>query len=799
MKRYHIIYILFAASALLAAGCDTESLEPNAEKGPHITLTVSTPGEMTKADTRNGDDVLHENDVKSVYYFLYKNGETTTAPKLKGHFSGLSLTGSGATKTWTIPVSASTISNDLFPAGTRECNVVVIANPPASIVSLLEGTPTLAQVRAAEFFTDLSGTQDNFVMVYDGVAEVDSRTAANALEIDAKLKRVANKLTVKAKSLSTYHDTVTGFDWHPIFSKLKVEFYNGMNRTCISGDFAALKTASKIKDEDYYTSDAYGFGTITGSGTYKYWGIAALPSGKSATTLTEVPATPTATDAEFIKVGDDYYQLYPEKYESSCANPFYSYPMVWEFTDRFEPYLMFELPWTTKTSSTDPNTGITTTKDRTETCYYKMMLNDKSFATNGWYDITVELNVLGSFSKVAPTQQYLHEDYVILDWKDAFDDSPNVDAEIKNAKYLVVNETSYVLNNQTKLSIPFSSSDECDFEVLDAHFYKYGAASTPQKTDKTTDAAGWFTINGNVLEFTHTLHNQLDADMDCAPYDIDVKIKHKGDATYSQTIHITQYPAVYVTTQLNSNVTVTTSGSLSEGSQKGYLWINGANNKSGYQTVQSKYNSGSGIANPNMTIISVSQFSSDMDFIIGDPRTAEPMDLGTDLLGIDTNGPAEAPALYGTSPRKLTWYYPARTDAENYVAPKLRVVSGYAANGGDRSFDNNLVRCATYQEDGYPAGRWRLPTAAEILYMRNLAKYGFILQLFATGVTYWCSSGYVDGDNNIVNNTSGNHSSRCVYDEWYWEIVDKAAAHASDPSWRPVTKTTFTWGDQPLN
>ena len=174
---------------------------------------------------------------------------------------------------------------------------------------------------------------------------------------------------------------------------------------------------------------------------------------------------------------------------------------------------------------------------------------------------------------------------------------------------------------------------------------------------------------------------------------------------------------------------------------------------------------------------------------------------------------ANAPRTYESTNGTLANYYPALSDGVkipdndqtkhptyNMLAPKFRICSGYGAipsthNSHRADHDNMVGRCATYQEDGYPAGRWRLPTAAELRFVNTLANAGKIPQLFSTSLYYWCAHGrgkYSGGQftldhegNDAIWYDSGEVSVRCVYDEWYWgsgQIADK---------------TKFTWGDEP--
>ena len=82
------------------------------------------------------------------------------------------------------------------------------------------------------------------------------------------------------------------------------------------------------------------------------------------------------------------------------------------------------------------------------------------------------------------------------------------------------------------------------------------------------------------------------------------------------------------------------------------------------------------------------------------------------------------------------------------------------------------MRCASYQEDGFPAGRWRLPTTAEVQFVIGLQGQNLIPDLFYNGNSYHSSTDLVkttkDGGFDSYNDTDKTGSVRCVYDDWYW-------------------------------
>ena len=137
-------------------------------------------------------------------------------------------------------------------------------------------------------------------------------------------------------------------------------------------------------------------------------------------------------------------------------------------------------------------------------------------------------------------------------------------------------------------------------------------------------------------------------------------------------------------------------------------------------------------------------------------------------------------------------------DDQNIIAPRLlvsshmNITSGVKWNNTDGS--GVVQRCAMYQENGYPAGRWRLPTEAEVAFMMRLQADGTLPGLFASNCNYWLANGqmiHIGTDGNIypyVSNRSGTVYIRMVYDLWYWgedptEGVEKIRTPAMMTDW----------------
>ena len=126
-------------------------------------------------------------------------------------------------------------------------------------------------------------------------------------------------------------------------------------------------------------------------------------------------------------------------------------------------------------------------------------------------------------------------------------------------------------------------------------------------------------------------------------------------------------------------------------------------------------------------------------------------------------------------PRKILISSTDKNDG-SIIAPRFLVSSFYNAQPASITFDECQKRAATYQEAGYPAGRWRLPTEAEIMFMVRQQQELIIPALWGNGSKYWCADGrYVQvasSGNTVhfytVTNPNETHVNRFIYDLWYW-------------------------------
>lgn len=194
--------------------------------------------------------------------------------------------------------------------------------------------------------------------------------------------------------------------------------------------------------------------------------------------------------------------------------------------------------------------------------------------------------------------------------------------------------------------------------------------------------------------------------------------------------------------------------------------------------------------------------------------------------GFRLQGFITAPALNESAQRTLRYYYPTREAEENTntIAPKFRICSSYGGTSPYLTREMARRRAAAYQELGYAAGRWRLPTFGEVKFVMDLAQQYKIPRLFGrdTGAWYyWCAQGAVlvprrgdtttvprivanpaqngtpSGGSSAVTPFTGNNyrdHARFVYDEWYWGDETLNTNGGTPNQNTPIYQ--FTWGDK---
>lgn len=691
-----------------------------------LTVQCSSVG-ATRADgVMGGEHALNEDLIKTLHYFLYRKGETSKNALFMG--SNTLEAGTQDNAVIRVPLNDSELNEMLFPRPANECEVYVIANLPDGVE--IPANTSLDNLKALVVSADFKGsiTQPSFVMDGLGIATIVNRNKVLAAAGEIPLKRLAAKFSLRISVSESFVDT-DGAKWEPDISGLSISMQRGASSANLSATFA--------------------------SGLFDYGA-----RGRTG----EKTETVDATTSTF-----------------NLFHPFYSYPKAWEYQSADALSFSIVLPWTCQL----PDGG-----QKYQNCYYRVFPNTMHLERNNWYNIDLNIGVLGSFSATDAPVVIDSLTYKVVDWKNGRGDWSSgleMNAELLGAHYLIVEQNEYQLNSKDNFTLSFITSHECVIKNLKVTIPDFGSDSNPKKTDKDitskATAENWLTLDGNLIRLNHKLNNDFvnTTDYDCAPYTFTFTLCHKNnEERFYENLTITQYPAITIEAHLNSDY------AANPNNKGGYQFVNGrASNSSGSGDYGGAHGLRGQNTNPNMYVITTTVLPAGSDFVLGDPREeAETNPLATNA--------AMAPGVEGGANRRLSWYHKTITGSEvqNMISPKFRIASSYGVTN-QITHQNAINRAASYQEDGYPAGRWRVPTMAEVLFIIKLSSDGKIPTLFSEGSKYWCANGSVtpqDGGGYTTSlSTTGNGPVRCVYDDWYWER--SAVPRLSNFS-------VFTWGDE---
>ena len=315
------------------------------------------------------------------------------------------------------------VINTIFKSG-DECDVFVIANLTSGTFEKgMAGTdvPTLSKT-----ILTLDGNRDAIdkPFIMQGL-EVATKGNNNNASGTIPLHRAAAKITVTVnipEQIVIDYEGADDITMIPVFTDnegantLKTSFHYGVKKTYLRDDYSSL-----LATEDM------------------------LHVGKSNyIAVGEVPAVGTT----------------PKKFTFTCEVPFYTYARTWQKGAQDAAYLTFEMPWS---NVTDPDNPVTQTQ------YQQILINGngRSFQSNNWYDIVVNVGVIGSTIESEPVT-IQDVTYYVLDWttepeSESGDRYENVN--IEDYTYLQIPEKYIVMNNTTLGELKFDASHNVKWRV----------------------------------------------------------------------------------------------------------------------------------------------------------------------------------------------------------------------------------------------------------------------------------------------------------------------------------------------
>lgn len=593
----------------------------------------------------------------------------------------------------------------------------------------------------------------------------------NSYTFNPKMVRLASKIEV---GVLNKEFTYEGKEGYISFEKMRVRLVGGNSKTILDGNQEVKKIFSTK------------------------W--AAYTGTKSMSFMRK------SDDGKCQKVEDKYH----------VTSPFYTYASTWDKNVNDEMYLLIELPvkWN---GSEKPR-------------YYKVFVDDKlkRLKSNINCQIGVRISMPGADNSADAAEVEAECTSI------KFGEISNIVGDIEPLDFLSVEKKEYKLYNEDEGYIKYVASSECEIaegsiqvKAIDLN-NEDDYSSIPKDISDITilkdiiekdkdnykfsvelgKASNEGTVGEQKVGFIKYRHEFLDKyrRIENSPYTVSFTIQLKSNPSIKQDVVIVQYPSRYVEPQTNSNYN-------KDNDKKGYVYIAGQSQKGEYDPYNPVcdlyFCSVAGLTgtntNPNMYIVNVSDISEDdkidkNTMVIGDVTTRShgiiqlieqnSMYRNT-IIGDTSEGAIEYPEGDNYKKGLPKIYWKAREDkaARYMVAPKFRVASSYGVTY-PLPLNYAKLRCASYQEDGYPAGRWRLPTYAEVCYIMKLSATGVIPRLFgdeSEAITeYWVAGGIAVVNNKSEINTdnengwdvyfkplesvSFDHEApvRCVYDEWYY-------------------------------
>lgn len=823
MFRKLIKYIPILLPALLAAGC-TDTLD--APDSPDITgeagmLTVTlTNGQ---GSTRANDDAFNEAKITNAVVALYPNtgGETTAAVEMRV-FGGLD-----ATKQTKVQMSLTDemIDNLFYSTSGNKCRMYVLVN--VDNPEAIPEKPTITELKSLQASSTFDKTKEQpcFIMAGDGSVTYTKSGSVESAAGAATVNRAAAKIRLNISLPPSVEQD--GATWIPMT--------NGSIAAMLDNGVKTSVAAPGINGWKPDTDDAYF--SITSADT---------------DVIRTLSAQPIVTDYPYQM--DVPFYTYPNKWETTPDEQHrtsITLRVPWQKQGVQEWRTFYYQVPVTDMQMLLPNHSYTVNLKVNmlgslvpET---PVEAEELSYQIVDWGKENIDVDIKDyRYLVVSPTVYTANneEEFTIPFYTSHPAEIADISMEYN--RYAFVNSNG---REDTGKVVTFTiSKDQIEKSVqgtdsLCTYRVERDPLSGQMQIVVKHPMMVWnpYNSNGTVVKQTGytnanestvaSVQNQIayyrpTTTQAYSPYTIKLTVRHKDNDAYHENVTVIQYPGMYIQADRNpggSYMTGVYSYGFFTGTSilnHGYAFVNpttktnrGTTYIDNDQTLGGllEITSSSSNKNPNMYVMNITTlYGSEDPYIIGDPRVAfynnslsgkNSLTAPTSNGSADTNWSVSANAMYPTgssTKRKLTYYLPTNesSDFQWVIAPKFRVASSYAEMSAV-SRENARRRCASYQERGFPAGRWRMPTYAEFKYIVWLAANDMIPPLFNIGGSgYWTAQGMysIQKDGSLVKNDNATSSwVRPVYDEWYWENEeDYQLEPEADGGY------VFTWGDRPL-
>lgn len=814
---------------MLCGGCSDAMEDIIDAPSESLTLRFYSAGAGTRADIESSDASLNENLISNLAVAFYPSAASDSKNAVKFNlFKNLGATGKVERKIIISDEEVALLFGSTETSGAT-CRVYALANLSDEEIAALGKTPTVAAMKelrvSSEF--DTQQVQESFVMSGDATVTYNIDASGKKTAVgNVQLVRSAAKITLNIKLPESYEDPGTGNIWEPIASPatgaMRVLLNNGVKNSRV----LVPQEGYDFKDEDYFnitTADAtYGFvdNRVNNSEYpnkqkvpfYTYpnrWENTPGERHRTALTLL-VPWHNTTTDT----YQTFYYRVpvTPAEMPGLVSNHSYQIDLNVGMLGSAMPETPVEITGNYRVVDWARETIDVNIKD-----YRYLVVSPTTYRMDNTEDFTLNFYSSHPVEVDDITMTYQRFSYI----------TETGNAEMGTVVYFPTSK-EVIDRSVTPDGIKMVEYSENITTAPNSKQYSFSLKHklevwTPLDKDGIIVPQTGYRNLSDTTNIQNSIQKYLRSDSPepaYSPYTFKVTLRHKDNPEFKASFTVVQYPAMYIQADKNPGGEYRTSPFSS--SSFGYVFVNPEYTPAGrfipaYWTNSSDLGGVHGITsnatnkNPNMYVINLTALSVNYEsYIIGDPRA---LNVNNNLVGNPGQLTAvasptiqdwavEAEALYNESnqKRRLQWYYPTQegSSTRNMIAPKIRVASSYGVCNNGTSTQNLRRRCASYQEQGFPAGRWRVPTYSEVEFIVKLSTKGIIPLLFTKGATYLTAQGFVrveDDDKGSItlleNTTSG--TVRAVYDEWYWEketnyVLQNNSSGGYD----------FTWGDMPM-
>ena len=849
MKR--LFHILIFLPLLLAAGCISGVGLDTPASGLVLTVRCEDPALTKSTSTEeDGETLFNENLIKSVDFFFYP-GETPDDNVAAVYHERRDLEENpvayiGGRWQATFPLEIKrTIAEQIFKA---EYDMKATVYAVVNYAEALPATASRSDLAAISIITDFPATeneyiQDSFLM--DGQTVITSASVEGTIEVT----RFAAKLTTAVyvpTTVTLEHVDDPAEIWEPVLHTMRIYLVDGAKNVTLGTtsssynsdpEYFSYSAESKKRpflkenggQEDTPYLDPTEIGGKTYYNTYPMYSYPVQLSTGRPDYTQAVPKQP------YLKLEMDWRRKEANGYSYDRRKYYYKivFPPTTTGLERNNWY-HFNIDVSILGSETDESKAVLT-----PTCYIL-----------DWQNKSVPIDKYAVISKarylsVDTKPKYLNNVEALsipfLSSHDVVVVEGTVTA--RRPYYGEITDESQVVNKYNTKYHAWVRKDDSG-----AYYLEYNGQDQDPNGNPDYEPARWIDNTSTTIEFRHTLQNNYTkGDFDYSPYTIEFDIVHndlkKGVYPYNEYLkHITiiQYPGIYIESCPNSDTEIRASNkkpSYPTGSAPwltypwGYVYIDGGrfirtgndktepynklstpHNQKEYQWRTVWYTGGGrDIFKINVTVLPSA------DFIIGDPRT-DSYDTSVPVMGYSfvkdgttaadavlqdksgyisnftsakvVDGDVNTPMVDTEERRPLMYYRPTEKSSrtEKMLAPSYRISTKLGGTEfGNLDANQAKWRCAGYQEDGFPAGRWRIPTMSEIKFIAQLSSNGVFEFMFEGN--YWSANGVVrvtkQGGSVSPQPSATDAFLRCVYDSWYW----------GDEQWNP--RNEFVWGDRP--